>query len=481
MRFPGFIGPSYTLSSVNYECQRTINMYPELNELGTGKDAEVGSLIGTPGLSLLASIGAGPHRGSWFTSTGVLYVVSGNTVYNVTSSWVATSVGTLQTSTGQVSMADNGYLNGYGVLVIVDGPNGYYVNLTTNILTQITDLQWLGSNLVSYQDGYFIFCAPNSNEFYLSDLNAITFTAPANATKDGYPDNVVSFLSSNRYLWLFGDQTTEIWYNSGNNLTPFEYIQGSFIQYGCAATFGSTKMANTVFWLGKDQTGNGIVFIANGQSPSRISTHAVELAFQSYSTISDAIAWSYQENGHLFFVLTFPTANATWVYDTTSSLWHERASLSSGSLQRHRANTYTFAYNTHVVGDYVNGNLYSLTSNAYSDNGAPIVRQRVTPHLSKDMVNIFFQSFQLDIESGTGLDGIAQGTTPQVVLQWSNDGGHSWSNEIWTSFGKIGATRQRAIFRRLGHSRNRVFKVTITDPVKVVMMGAELHLEQGVA
>lgn len=477
MRFPGFIGPSYTLSSRNFECQRCINLFPEMDELGTGKDAEVGSLVGTPGLSLLATIGNGPIRGIWYTTTGVLYVVSGNKLYSVSSSWVGTLIGTLQTSTGQVSMADNSLQ-----LVIVDGLNGYYVDFTVpGTLTQFTDLNWLGSNIVTYQDGYFIFAAPNSKEFYLSDLNDITFTAPANTSKEGNADNIIAHISCNRNLWLFGDQTTEVFFDSGDNLNPFQFIQGSMSQYGCAAKFGVAKMANTVFWLGKDQSGSGIVFMANGYNPQRISTQGVELAIQSYSTISDAIAFSYQENGHQFFVLSFPTGNATWVYDIASSLWHERAYTNQGVLERIRANCYAFPFNTHVVGDYANGNIYKQSLSIYSDNGNPITRQRVAPHISKDIERIFFQSFQLDIETGTGIDGTGQGTNPQAILQWSNDGGHTWSNEYWASFGAIGATKTKVEWRRLGASRNRVFRVTITDPVKVVLMGAELHLMEGAA
>lgn len=474
MRFPGFIGPSYTLSSVNYECQRSINLYPEMDELGTGKDSEIMSLIGTPGKSLLATIGSGPIRGAYFTTTGVLYVVSGNTVYSVTSSWVGTSVGTLLTSTGQVDMADNSF-----ELFIVDGTNGYYLSLPGGTVTQVTSASWLGSNKFTYQDGYFIFAKPNSNQFYLSDLNGVTFTAPALSSKEGYPDNIVSIISSNKNLWLFGDQTTEVWFNSGDALTPFQYIQGTFLQYGCAATFSVAKIANTVFWLGKDATGKGMVFLANGYAPQRISTHAVELAIQGYSSISDATAYGYQENGHNFFVLTFPTGNATWVYDTTTSLWHERAYLNNGVLQRDRASCYTYAYNTHVVGDYVNGNIYSQSMSVYTDNLNAIPRIRVSPHISKDNNRIFYSSFQIDMETGVGLDGITQGTDPQAVLQWSDDGGHTWSNEHWTSLGKIGATKQRAIWRRLGRSRNRVFKVTVSDPVKNVWMGAELELGVG--
>lgn len=472
MRFPGFVGPSYVLSSVNYDCQRCINLYPEFDEFQTGKDHEVAALIGTPGLALLAAIGSGPIRGSWFSSKGILYIVSGNTLYSVSSSWVATSIGTLQTNSGSVGMSDNGFN-----LVVVDGLNGYYVTFGTPGLTQITDPNWLGSNTVTYQDGYFIFCAPNSAEFYLSDLLAITFTAPANSTKEGFPDNIVAVISSNRNLWLLGDQTTEVWFDSGDNLNPFQYIAGTLQQIGCVSPFAVTKMSNTIFWLGKDQTGNGVAYLANGYTPQRISTSAVELALANYSTISDAIAFSYQESGHQFFILTFPTANATWCYDALTGMWHERAYNNNGTLQRHRANCYTFAYNNHVVGDYGNGNIYSLSPTTYSDNGNPITRQRVTPHIAKDMNRIFYRSLQLDIESGTGLDGVGQGTNPQGILQWSNDGGHTWSNEHWSQLCPIGATTERVIWRKLGASRNRVFKVTITDPIKVVIMGAEIELE----
>lgn len=477
MRFQGFIGPSYNLRSVNVDCQRCINLYPEMDELQTEKDGEVAALIGTPGLSLLATIGLGPVRGAWFTTTGLFFVVSGNTLYSVTSAWIATSVGTLLSSSGPVSMADNGIQ-----LVIVDGTYGYYVTLATpTTLTQITDVHFTGSKTVSVQDSYFIFCDPTSGSFYLSDLNAITFTAPANTTKNGYPDKTVAFITSSRNAWFLGDRTSEVWFDAGSNNNPFQYTPGSMFQYGCVSPYAVAKMANTLFWLAKDETGQGIVVMAEGFSPKRISTHGVELSIQGYSTISDAIAWSYQDGGHQFFVLTFPTGNATWVYDVATGMWHERAFTSGGLLGRHRANCHAFAFGTHVVGDYLNGNIYSQSLSTYSDNGSAITRRRTAPHLSKGMARLFHSKFQLDFESGVGLDGTTQGTDPQAVLRWSDDGGHKWSSEQWRSMGAIGATIWRSIWRRLGHSRSRVYELTITDPVKVVLIGAEIEVEEGAA
>lgn len=440
----------------------------------TGKDGEVAYLRGTPGLDLLNSIGPGPIRCLYTATNDVLYMASGNKLYSVDSSFNGTLVGTLQTSTGAVDMADNGIQ-----LFVVDGPNGYWSTLASTALTQVVDINWLGSNRVTFQDGYFIFVVPGTKEFYLSDLNDVTFVSPANTDKNGYPDNLVCQVSVNRNLWLFGEVTTEVWFDSGDNLNPFQYIPGSLMQYGCVAPFSVNVLFNTVFWLGKDRNGSGQVFMASGYQPQRISTHSIETAIQNYPTMSDAFAYSYQEDGHHFYILVFPTAQATWGYDTTTGLWHERAYLKQGQLQRIRQNAYAFAYGKHIVGDYANGNIYLQSSDVFTDNGAYISRQRVSPHLSDNMNRIFYNSFQVDIEAGVGIDGLGQGQTPQAMLTWSDDGGKTWSNEMVAPIGGIGATKTRTIFRRLGSGRNRVFKVVITDPIKIGIMGAELELEQG--
>jgi hypothetical protein len=68
------------------------------------------------------------------------------------------------------------------------------------------------------------------------------------------------------------------------------------------------------------------------------------------------------------------------------------------------------------------------------------------------------------------------GYDPQVMLRWSDDSGHTWSSEHWTSMGKIGEYGYRTFWRRLGSSRDRVYEVSGTDPVKIAIMGAELVL-----
>ncbi len=164
-------------------------------------------------------------------------------------------------------------------------------------------------------------------------------------------------------------------------------------------------------------------------------------------------------------------------------MWHERSYQDAWTQKRHRADCHALAYGENVVGDYENGKLYALDPATYTDNGTAIVRERTSPHVTKELLNVFHTHFQLDMETGVGLDGASttQGADPQAILQWSDDGGHSWSNEHMASAGVIGARKTRVIWRRLGSSRDRVYRVKISDPVKVVLIGADVGLEEGAA
>jgi len=450
-----------------------VNWYPKFNEISTGKSGEQASLIATPGLSLLATIGTGPIRGSFVASNGFLYVVSGEKAFHVDKNYSTIFLGNLRTSTGQVDFADNG-----STLVIVDGDNGYWHTFSSFIITRFTGSPWLGSKTVNFVDGYFLFSDPGTSKFYISSLNSVTLDALDFSFADGAPDNIVATLVNHREVWLFGSDSIETWYNSGNADFPFQRIGGGLIEIGCAAPFSVAKINKTTLWIGRSKEGTGIIYAAQGLSPQRISTHAIEYAIQGYGDISDASAWTYQENGHFFYVLNFTNANTTWVYDLTTTLWSERAYFEGGNFKRHRASSHTFAYNKHTVGDFESGKIYELSSNNYTDNGEEIRRMRSAPHISSDLKRISYHSFQIDTEAGTGLIADTQGNDPEMVLQFSDDGGHTWSNEKWAKLGKIGARSMRTIWRRLGASRDRVFRIFITDPIRTNLIGVEIEIEK---
>lgn len=467
------LGSAYVTRSVNAADNRMVNLYPEIVPEG-GKEAAF--LQRAPGLRLLTTVGTGPIRGL-NSFNGNLYVVSGESLYKVDSTYVVTLLGTVSGSSAPVSMANNGTQ----LFVACNGPS-YVYNSLTNVFGAITDVDFPGALTVSYLDGYFVFIEPNSQKVWVTALNDPTSIDPLDfASAEGDPDGLISSIVDHSEVWLFGTNSVEVWYNSGNVDFPLQRIQGAFNEIGCAATFSVAKLDNSLFWLGQDARGQGIIYRANGYTGQRVSTHAVEWQIQQYEDISDAVAYTYQQDGHSFYVLNFPSANATWVYDVATQAWHERAGWINGSFVRHRGNCQTFFNQTVTVGDYQNGNIYAFDMEVYADYDRVqkwFRTWRALPTGQNDFHRTAQHSLQLDCETGTGLV-TGQGSDPQVMLRWSDDGGHTWSNEHWAPMGAIGQYARRVFWRRLGMTiklRDRVYEASGTDPVKLTIIGANLLL-----
>lgn len=536
------LGSTYVARSVNAADARMVNLFPEIVP-EAGK--EPGFLNRAPGLQLLNTIGTGPVRGLWAFSSNdsTAFVVSGTELYKITTAYAATLIGTVA-GTGPVSLADNGTQ----LFIAANGPS-YIYNNTTNVFGQITDPDFPGAATVCYLDGYFVFNQPNSQLMWVTQLLDGTSIDPLEfVSTEGSPDGLLAVTSNFREVWAFGTNSIEVWYDSGATDFPLQRIQGAFNELGCAAPFSIAKMDNGIFWLGRDRRGQGIVYRANGYSGVRISTHAVEWQIQQYADLTDAIAYTYQQDGHSFYVLIFPSANTSWVYDAATQAWHERAGFANGEFTRHRSNCQMAFNNKIVVGDFENGNIYAFDLDDYSDNGSIqkwLRSWRALPTGQNNLKRTAHHSLQLDCETGVGLNlypgydsenidtelgldlvaeyvqtflvtqsGItltteagdgseplgqyelsdtdisgynlvttaylaAPGYDPEVMLRWSDDGGHTWSNEHWSPVGKIGAYGHRTFWRRLGMTlklRDRVYELSGTDPVKITIMGAELIL-----
>ena len=464
------LGASYVARSINAADNRMVNLYPELTPDG-GK--EKGFLSRTPGLRRLATLGTGPVRGL-YSFNGYGYAVSGTKLYKIDTDYAAVELGTIAGS-GPVSMADNGTQ-----LFVAANPNGYIYDTSDDTFSAITDTDFPGAVNVQFLDGYFVFNEPDSQKIWITSLlEGLTIDPLDFASAEGSPDGLVSVVVDHREAWLFGSNSIEVWYNAGTSDFPLARIQGAFIEVGCAAPYSTAKADNSVFWLGSDARGGYIVYRTNGYNAARISTHAIEYAIAQYSDISDAIGYTYQQEGHTFYVLIFPSANATWVYDVSTQAWHERASWLNGAFRRHRSNCHMFFNGENIVGDYEDGRIYAFDLNTYADDTQTqkwLRSWRALPTGENNLKRTSHHSLQLDCEAGVGLvDG--QGDDPQVMLRWSDDGGHTWSNEHWTSMGKIGEYGRRTIWRRLGMTtklRDRVYEVSGTDPVKIAVMGAQL-------
>lgn len=468
------LGGSSVTRSSNADDNRAVNILPEIIPDG-GK--EPAFMFRAPGLRRLATIGLGPIRGLWQFGA-FLYVVSGTRLYRVSSTYSASLLGNVS-GTGPVSMADNGTQ-----LFIACNPNGYIYNSTTGALQQITDPDFPGAQMVGYIDGFFVFNQPGTQLFWITSLLDGTAVDPLDfASAEGFPDDIVSLIVDHREIWLFGTTTTEVWYNAGPPDFPFARIDGAFNEMGCAAAYSVAKMDNQIYWLGKDARGQGIVYRAQGYIAQRVSTHAVEWRIQQYPDLSNAIGYTCQFQGHTVYRLIFPDQPTGWQFDVATNAWTEFAAwdTGAGAWKRHRSNCQATFNGLVVVGDYEDGNLYQLDPNAYSDNGEPqrwMRSWRALPTGQNNLTRTAHHSLQLDCETGVGLS-LGQGSDPQVALRWSDDGGHSWSNEHWASMGRIGEYGRRCIWRRLGMTlklRDRVLEISGTDPVPITLNGAILDL-----
>jgi len=500
MKFEGFIGPSYNLPDKSIDAQRLVNMYLEIVESGKGKEEQLAFFKNTAGLEKLFDVGSGPFRlihldglesddGSYFQLDRI-FIVSGPEVYRLyydrTAGWNKLLLGTLGTSSGPVSAASSD--QSYGATVFVDGSSENYVYSKTGTSTETFQTFTAAgyspvarAHQVVWIDGYFVFIVKNSNTFYVSGWNTLSVSALDFATAEGNPDSIVSVVTNNRNLWMMNKRTIEIYVNTGNADFPFERVQGGFIENGCLAAFSVAKINGVVIWLGRDEKGRGIVNAASGANHQRISTHAIEQAIKGYSDVESATAYAYQDGGHYFYVLNF--AEATWCYDLSTKTWHERAYLNGSTLQRHRVECHAFFpyLGIHLVGDYQNGILYKFNDAKNTDNGDEIKRLRSFPHISKESKFLFHKMLHIDMKTGVGLDGdISQlGYDPKIMMRYSDDDCRTWSNTREASLGKLAKNLTRVIWRRLGKSRNRVYEISMTDPVDCIISSANIEVEVG--
>jgi Phage stabilisation protein len=462
-----FLGGAYASRSLPLSAQTCINLYPEENE---SKAGDVGAFYGTPGLVLRSSMTPGEGRALKSWDGSILYAVVGANVYGISPSWNATLIGQLTSSNGTVSTVANNQAQ------IVFAHSGGWHYTTGSTLTFIP--AGPANSIVTYMDGYVLF-TDGRDQFGITALNDVTSIDPLDvATAEAWPDDLISLYADQRETWMFGSETTEIWADTGAALFPFERIPGGVLSTGCAAKFSPAYQDGSIFWLARDRTGDATVVRTIGYQIDRVSTHAIEHAFESYSTIEDAIGFAYQTEGHSFYGLTFPTADVTWVYDAATKLWHQRCwQDSNGVLHRHRIGAYAFFNGNHVILDHSNGNLYTFDLNTTTDNGTPIYRERAWPLVApQEMKRLRCDHLELVGEMGVGAV-TGTDTLPQVWLQMSYDGGRSFGFERYRDMGAIGRREVRARWRRNGLGRRPVARLATVSTRKVAWLGVNVDGE----
>jgi hypothetical protein len=422
---------------------------------------------------------AGPARGLYRATNSGLYYCAGRNLYYVSPAYAFTLLGSIPLNDTPVAMLDNGT-----TLVLVDGtPTGYQLDLLTNTFSQITDPAFLGASSIGYLDTFLLFNQPDTKTFFSTLSNVVSFDPLYEAAKTGFPDILMSVVTAHREIWLIGQLTTEVWYNAGNANFPFSIVPGTFIELGTCARYSVARHGLELFWLTQDKDGQRFVVNASAQAnylPRRVSTFAMEQEWQKYEVVSDAVGFTYQQAGHIFYVLNFPTADKTWVWDQSAGQWHERVWTDGNGVEhRYRGQVAQSAYGKNFLGDWETGQLYELDLESFTDAGAPVVRRRGFPHLTNDGKRVVYPTFSADIECGnnTGLvDGSTFAMPPEISLRWSDSRGKSWGNPVKQSLGSAGQYLTQPQWNRLGMARDRVFELFWSTPELAALNGAYIEV-----
>jgi hypothetical protein len=461
----GFVGPSYTAISPVIDDELAMNCYVEVS--GSENAATPKALLQTPGRKIFAQLPEGAVPGG--------FTVNGRTFFAASFLWELDASGAMinRGSLGAPPSLITKITANETQLVVSNNGNLFVLTLSTNVFVAVNMAQFNGPVLtIDFCDGYILATLQGSHTFQQSNLeDATTWNGLNIATLSYFPDNIVSMISDHRQIQFASAKKSVWYYNGGAGFPVFIPIQGAFAEVGSGATFAMVQADEVVFWLSQDERGALVAMFANGYNGQRVSTHAIELAWQRFAVYDDAVGWTYQENGHTFWVIDFPTANQSWVYDITAQLWHQRGFWveANGTYIMDRAICHTYNFGKHLVGDWASGNIYDLSSKYLTDFGNTIRGWRRTPTTGKANKWIYYE--QIEFVLGTGLapgvpllDGDGNPRPPQLMLRWSNDSGQTWSKTYFLSVGMQGQYGKRVIKRMLGRARKRVWEVTWSDP-----------------
>lgn len=477
MVYEGFCGPSYASQSPIADAELCMNIYPEQMESKGAASRWV--LYPTPGLESRAMSLVGSRVRQLYSiillNAERCFAAISNALVEVGPDMTLTNRGVLAEDTNIATIVSNG--DGGGQIFATSGREGYCLDATSNVFTNpVSDV-----TMASMVDGYIVALDAETSTLKISDLfDADTWDPTQFAQRTAQPDPWRALVVNYNEIWLLGSQTSEVWYDAGNFPFPFALRPGAIMQQGIAATFSAAVLDGTVIWLAHNQNGQNQVVAASGYVPTRISNHAMEWQISRYVRVDDATAWVYEDQGHPFYVLNFPTAGATWVYDKITQQWHQRGTWipETNQYDAWHPQCHTFAFNKHLVGDRNAPTIYQMdVTYGYDVDSRAIRRVRRTPSIQNELKRVYFARFQVEMEVGLGLNGTGLGSNPTVMMRTSDDGGQTWGNYRSRSAGKIGAYWQRVIWERNGMARNRVFEIVVSDPIPWRITNAFVDVE----
>lgn len=464
MLLAGFVGPSAVAENRNADCEDTMNLFVSpLDPSGAGRLTDA-VLLPCPGFRTRWTLEPGPIRCE-FTEpkSGRMFVISGYKLFELFADYTSIERGTVSLNANPATIAAN---SAVGELFIWSGNVGYCYTLATNTLTTVLAS---GATIGGFLDGRFISLDTSTSTFSISDLNdGLTWDPTQFAQRFQAGDPWVSLLIVNQDIWLFGTETSEVWYDAGTFPFPFAPRPDALIQHGTNAPYSPNAVNDLVIWVAQNRQGANTIVRSDGYRGVPLSTLSVDRSLQEMSNTTDAQSFVYQQHGHNFYVVNFPSGDLAWAWDLTTSMWCKRGFWSSpaNTYQPYRVSTHAFAFGLHLVGDRLTGVVYELTTELATDvDGSGIRRyRRFMGVTGENHTRVTYPRLEVEMETGLApLSG--QGSDPVMMLKCSNDHGHTWQPEVWSAAGVRGAYSARVFWTRLGQARDRVFEIAMSDPL----------------
>lgn len=467
MRYPGFAGGSSHGIDAIVSGERCINMFPHRADIGGGQGKPM--LLPCPGFETFANLPKSSGRGI-FEDRDRVFVVFGDGLYELNPiSGAETSMGSVLVDTSPARFETNG--DGGEELAIVSGGALNILALDTGVYTANVISP---SHFIAQVDGFFVSLDTDTSTIRASDIyDGLTWDPTVSAQRTAASDKWRAMVAVRRELYLIGEKTGEVWYNARKALFPFAPRPGTSFEVGITAPATLQIVAGSPAWMGRSRDGSGEVFHMNGYYPEPIATPELRYRIQQYedvSDISDTVGWSYEREGHIFYVLNFRGVQRTWVYDVTTRRWHERAKWDSNAMdwQTYRAQFHAVSRGQNLVCDPSGSKVYRFNSSVFTDvNGDPLRRFRRMPMLQSELRYVNYRRVELDCLVGIGT-GSGQGEDPVVNLSYSDDGGHTFGSAMPRRVGKIGERMTEVVWNSLGRSNRRVFDLWSTDPVSTI-------------
>lgn len=472
MEFP-IVGKSYQLGYPQLNDQQCVNYYLVNNGDGMTKNA----LVPTPGYTLFTTL-TGAYVRSGFVYGEYAYVVSGNTLFKVRRDGVFFNIGTLETNTGFVYFTAS-----QEQICLVDGMKGYVVTIATDAFTTITEPSFPTTPVyITFQDGFFI-VTDNEGNFRTSTAND-ALTGYDNQISPQYQgDKVLAVVSNRDLLVIVKEKSTEFYQNTGTE-TIFEKLNQTSSNYGCAAKNTIALCDESLVYLSRSKVADAFVVKVSSYEVAKLSDEGIDQVLSTIGSLDGAYAFSWVYKGHLYYQLTIPNAERTFLYDFATESWTELSSkkVTSRPVQygRHTASCFMNLNGIPLIGDYQSPKLFKLDREALTENGEPIRRFRRTQATTDE--NKLTSIYRLEILMNTGcgeVTGTQEAVDPVLMMRYSTDGGRTWSNERTAPMGKIGQFAKRVVFDRLGILRQPVIEISTTSPVDHVILGGYMKGSTG--